>query len=57
MSSTFSTDLRQDWLCLEAAINCAKRGSPHPVLDGRSLEIPDVVAVARFDDPGLSEPT
>ena len=54
MSISFSATLRRDWLRLESIINSAEKGNFHPVLDGKSLTVSDVVAVSRFVPPVMN---
>ena len=48
MAPSFGADLRHDWQRLDALVNPTEPSIVNVVLDGRSLEIPDVVAISRF---------
>ena len=53
MAPALRTDLRREWLRLQAAIESAEHKEASPILDGKSLNVSDVLAVARFEEPTL----
>ena len=49
--ASFCEDLRRDWLRLEGAVVSIQSGIRYIVLDGNSLDVSDVIAVARWELP------